>query len=163
VQFQSALEKFVSVVNVPPSELQAKYDQLKSELDRSEVRAEAVSKRIDDVESVANDLFKEWNNELGQYRNTELRRSSEQKLRETEQRYNQLISAMKQAESRIGPVLAVFRDNVLFLKHNLNAQAVASLQNELVTIQSNVDTLVREMNQSIANANAFINAMEEKQ
>jgi len=162
-QFQTALEKFSSVVKVPGSELQEKYNQLKSELDKSEARASDVSKRIADVESVAGALFKEWQNELDQYSNKELRRTSEQKLKQTQGRYEQLIGAMKQAERKIEPVLAAFRDQVLFLKHNLNAQAVASLQGELVSIESNVASLIKDMDASIAEANAFISTMASEQ
>jgi len=111
------------------------------------------------VESVAKALFKEWQSELDQYTNKDLRRTSEQKLKQTQARCDQLISAMKQAESKIAPVLSAFRDQVLFLKHNLNAQAVASLQGELVSIESNVASLIKEMDASIAEANAFINSM----
>jgi len=158
-QFQTAFEKFSSIVKVPSSELQSKYNQLKTELDRSEAKAKAVSSRIIDVEKVARDLFAEWKSELGQYTNKDLRRSSEQKLKETQARYNQLIGAMKQAERKIDPVLSAFRDQVLFLKHNLNAQAVASLQGELVSIESDVASLIKEMDASIAEANTFINSM----
>ncbi len=158
-QFQTAFEKFSAIVKVPSSELQSKYNQLKSELDRSEAKAKAVSSRISDVENVAKDLFAEWQSELSQYTNKDLRRASEQKLRETQARYAQLISSMKQAERKIQPVLAAFRDQVLFLKHNLNAQAVASLQGELVSIESDVASLIKEMDASIAEANTFINSM----
>ncbi len=158
-QFQSALEKFSSVVKVPSSDLQNKYNQLKAELEKSEAKAEAVSTRVADVESVAEALFDEWQSELSQYTNKDLRRTSEQKLKQTRYRYEQLIGAMKQAERKIAPVLSAFRDQVLFLKHNLNAQAIASLQGELVSIESNVASLIKEMDASIAEANAFINSM----
>jgi membrane-associated HD superfamily phosphohydrolase len=158
-QFQTALEKFSSVVKVPGSELQNKYNQLKAELDKSEAQAKEVSTRIADVEDVAKALFNEWKSELDQYTNKDLRRTSEQKLKQTQDRYEQLIGAMKQAERKIAPVLSAFRDQVLFLKHNLNAQAVASLQGELVSIESNVALLIKEMDASIAEANAFISTM----
>jgi chromosome segregation ATPase len=158
-QFKSALEQFSTVVKVPASELQDKYNKLKDELDKSESKANAVSTRIEDVESVSRALFKEWESELDQYTNKDLRRASEQKLKQTKARCDRLITAMKQAESKIVPVLSAFRDQVLFLKHNLNAQAVASLQGELVTIESNVASLVKEMDASIAEANKFINSM----
>lgn len=158
-QFQNALEKFSSVVKVPTSELQNKYNQLKTELDKSEAKAKEVSTRITDVEDVAKDLFNEWQSELDQYTNKDLRRASEQKLKQTRGRYDQLITAMKQAERKIAPVLSAFRDQVLFLKHNLNAQAIASLQGELVSIESNVALLIKDMDTSIAEANTFINSM----
>jgi hypothetical protein len=158
-QFKSALEQFSTVVNVPASGLQDKYNQLKAELDKSESKAKDVSKRIEDVESVSKALFKEWESELDQYTNKDLRRISEQKLKQTQNRCDQLIGAMKQAESKIAPVLSAFRDQVLFLKHNLNAQAVASLQGELVSIESNVASLIKEMDASIAEADKFIDSM----
>ena len=158
-QFKTALERFNEVVAVKGGDLQDKYNSLKTELDRSESKAKAVTERIDKVSEVADDLFKEWVNELDDYTNKELRRSSEAKLRETQARYDQLISAMRRAESKIEPVLVVFRDQVLYLKHNLNAQAIASLQGELTSVETDVAELIREMEASIAEADSFISSI----
>jgi DUF2959 family protein len=70
--------------------------------------------------------------------------------------YSQLISHMHDAEERMDPVLEAFQDQVLYLKHNLNAQAIGSLENELVGIRQDVDELIRNMEQSIAESEAFI-------
>jgi septal ring factor EnvC (AmiA/AmiB activator) len=158
-QFQTALEKFSAVVNFDGGELKKKYTELKTELERSESKTEAVRKNIKDVEDVSNALFTEWESELDQYSNADLRRSSKSKLDQTRQQYAKLIGAMKRAEVKIEPVLSVFRDQVLFLKHNLNAQAVASLQDELVSVKADIASLVKEMEVSIAEADAFIKAM----
>jgi hypothetical protein len=56
-------------------------------------------------------------------------------------------------------VLRTFNDQVLFLKHNLNAQAVGSLQNELREVEANTAALIREMNASIAEAERFMATM----
>lgn len=114
---------------------------------------------IDDVEDVAEALFDEWQSELDQYSDDNLRRASKNKLDETRRRYKQLISAMKRAEKKLDPVLSVFRDQVLFLKHNLNAQAIASLQDELVPIETDVASVISEMEASIREADAFIKEM----
>ncbi len=158
-QFRSALEKFSAVVKFRGGELEEQYNQLNTELEKSESKANAVRKRIGSVQDVAGALFNEWESELGQYTNDKLRRSSEQKLEQTRQRYAQLIGAMKRAESKIEPVLSAFRDQVLFLKHNLNAQAIASLQDELVSVETDITSLIREMEASIAEADAFIEAI----
>jgi hypothetical protein len=158
-EFESALEKFRTVVNFEGGALEKKYDELKTAYDRSEARAESVSERIQSVEDVAKALFEEWESELDQYSSSSLRRSSAAKLQQTKRQYTQLISAMKRAEKKMDPVLAAFKDQVLYLKHNLNAKAIASLQTELVSVQSDVDALIREMNASIKEANTFISAM----
>lgn len=158
-QFESALEKFSSVVTVPGGDLKQQYDQLKAAYDKSQARAQAVSDRVDAVQEVSEDLFAEWQRELDEYSSRELRRSSEQKLLRTRHRYDQLIRAMRRAEQKMIPVLTAFKDQVLFLKHNLNAQAIASLQNELSSIESDVALLIREMETSIREADTFISAM----
>jgi hypothetical protein len=158
-QFQSALEQFSSVVNFRGGELEAKYNQLKAALDNSDDRAQAVHKRIAAVEDVAEALFKEWEGELSQYTNDTLRRASARQLAQTRQRYIPLMRAMRRAETKMAPVLAAFRDQVLFLKHNLNAQAIASLQQELVTVETDIAALMRAMEASIAEADAFIKAL----
>lgn len=158
-QFQTALEKFSAVTKFQGGDLAAKYESLKDQLAKCESRAEAVKKEIAQVQEVAGDLFKEWESELGQYNNDDLRLSSEVKLRDTQKRYAELLMVMKRAEQKMQPVLAALRDQVLFLKHNLNAQAVSSLQGTAVTLQSDVAALVAEMEAAIRQATAFIDAM----
>lgn len=85
-----------------------------------------------------------------------------EKLDATQVHYRQLIAAMKQAEAKIEPILTVFHDQVMYLKHNLNARAIASLKGELGNIKSDVSALVSSMEKSINEANAFISTMENK-
>ena len=158
-QFQSALEKFSELTQFRGSELESVYRQLKSEFDYSQSKAFAVKDRIDAVQDVAEALFAEWEEELEQYSNRSLRSASRQKLKQTQQLYGQLISAMRRAESKIDPVLRVFQDQVLFLKHNLNAQAIAALEGELVTMTIGVAGLITAMERSIARANDFMQTL----
>lgn len=161
-QFLSALEQFTAVVGYEGGELETTYKRLKSEFERSEEKADAVHKRIDDVQSVAKALFKEWEAELDDYTNANLRNISQQKLEQTQERYARLIEAMQRAEAQIDPVLAAFRDQVLFLKHNLNAQAVGSLEDELASVRTDVSALVSAMEVSINEAGNFVKAMSQE-
>jgi hypothetical protein len=158
-QFESALAQFIAVTNFSGGELERQYNKLKDEFEDCESRANAVHKRISDVERVAQDLFKEWKEELSQYSSAELRRSSQVQLNATRSRYRELIGVMKRAEKKLDPVLAAFHDRVLFLKHNLNARAIASLKAERAKIQTDINILVADMNRSIAEADRFIKEM----
>ena len=159
VQFESALEQFIAVTDYRGSDLEDQYRNLKSEYEDSANRANAVRRRIDDVERVAGDLFDEWEAELDQYSDKNLRRASADQLRGTQTSYRQLMQAMRRAESKIDPVLLAFRDRVLFLKHNLNAQAIASLKTNRAAVESDIQALIRDMNQSIAEADRFVQSM----
>ncbi|CAG0977877.1 hypothetical protein PHYC_01602 [Phycisphaerales bacterium] len=159
-QFSSALEEFLAVTKVTGGELELQYARLKKENDRATEKAEAVRSQIKDVDRVANALFKEWREELKQYTSDALRRSSEKQLDDTRRQYDRLYDAMKAAEGKMDPVLAAFKDQVLFLKHNLNARAIAGLQGTTTEIERDVSTLIREMEASIAESNRFIEQMQ---
>lgn len=154
--FRSSLERFQSVVDTPDTALKERYDEISDAYEDSKSSAEEVRDRIEKVEDVAEALFDEWEDELDKYESASLRRSSEQQLEETRTQYSQLISRMHDAEERMDPVLQAFQDQVLYLKHNLNAQAIGSLENELVGIRQDVDALIRNMEQSIAESEDFI-------
>ncbi|MBX3362696.1 MAG: DUF2959 domain-containing protein [Phycisphaeraceae bacterium] len=163
VQFESALAEFLSVTGADTGELEKKYASIKKQYDRCEDRAASVRSRIKDVDRVANALFKEWNAELDQYSSAEMRAASKRQLDDTKTKYDALLSTMKQAAAKMDPVLAAFKDQTLFLKHNLNARAIASLQQTSGQIQSDVQALVAEMEQAINEANAFIQEMQANQ
>ena len=158
-QFRTAMESFREVVDFDGGELEREYDRLNAAYERSEDRADEVSSRIASVERVAEDLFDEWEAELDQYSDDRLRRSSERTLRQTRESYSDLIRAMKRAESKMPPVLARLKDQVLFLKHNLNAQAIGSLEGVSADLQGDFEVLLEEVERSIAEANSFIQEM----
>jgi len=159
-QFKSALEQFGSVVKLKNTDLKKAYERLDREYTDCEEAAEKVSDRIDKVEDVSEALFDEWEGELKLYQNKDLRRTSKQRLRETKARYREMLASMHAAEKSMIPVLNTFRDNVLFLKHNLNAQAIGSLQSEFSNLEKDIDDLIEQMNKAIAHSNNFIAQMD---
>jgi septation ring formation regulator EzrA len=159
-QFKDALERYRSVVQVQGGELEQRYEALNREFEASEASARDVRNRIKAVEDVADALFKEWKSELKAYSNADLRATSAKNLERTQKDYRALLQRMKAAEKRIDPVLDVLRDQVLFLKHNLNARAIGSLQGEYRTLQGNVDQLLADMQRSIDEADVFIRQLQ---
>jgi len=158
-EFANALEAFRAVVNVDAGELENVYDDLNKAHKRAEGEAETVRARVKSVKRVSNDLFREWESELGEYSDPGLRRASESQLRETQARYDILVDKMDAATDSMDPVLRVFNDRVLYLKHNLNARAIAALNSETATLEGDVARLIAEMESSIAAADAFISEM----
>ena len=158
-QFASAFDEFLAVSQVDIGDLKAAYDRIEDSFQRSERGAKAVWDRIGAIKRVGKALFKEWESELGDYASIELRRSSEDQLNRTRLLYLKLVGAMERAADRMTPVLDAFRDQTLFLKHNLNAQAVAALDRTSLRLRDEVDLLIRQMSASIEEANAFIAQM----
>lgn len=160
-QFKDALEQFRSVVNYDGGNLEKVYDKLNGEYEDSVEAAEDIQSRIESVDDVAGDLFAEWKKEIGEFSDAKLRRDSEAKLTSTKKQYAQLRKSMRSAEKTMKPVLATLKDQVLYLKHNLNARAIASLEGELKSINADVDRLLKAMQKSIDESKSFIAQMKD--
>ncbi len=159
-QFKNALEEYRSVVSVEGGDLETKYNQLSEVLERSEATAKDVKTRVVRVRDVAVSLFQEWKSELGDFSNQTLRNDSEKKLEEAKLKYGAMIGSMRIASDRLEPALKPLRDNVLYLKHNLNAKAILALNSEVIHIEGKVDVLLSELSRSIADADEYVQKLE---
>jgi len=162
-QFADALQRFLAITKVDGGDLQRKYDDLNREFQRSEVRANEVRERIAAVEDVAAALFREWKQELAQYSSAAMRSDSQRQLDLTRRQYEALIGLMKRAAERMDPVIATFRDQVLYLKHNLNARALAQLAATNRTLEADISKLIADMETSIREAENFIKDLRSAQ
>jgi hypothetical protein len=158
-EFKDALTHLKEITGFEGGELEKRYRRLQSNYDDAASRVTAVHKRVQDVETVAGDLFAEWDKENRQIETDTLRRTSHQQLIDTRQRYEEMLAALKRSERSMDPVLHKLHDYVLALKHSLNAQAIAALSGESAKIQADVGKLIEDMNASIANADEFIRQM----
>jgi len=160
-EFASALERFKGLVQVGETGLEHKYHLLNRQYQFCRAKAETVSYRIRAIEEVSEALFTEWERELDEYTNRSLKSQSKQQLKIARQNYARLIKAMRRAEDKIQPVLAAFKDQVLYLKHNLNARAIAALQHEFLEIGLDISQLIEAMEQTIAEASRFVALLAE--
>lgn len=159
-EFKDALTRIRELTGFQGGELENVYLQLKDDYEDCKRRAAIIDDRIGNVEQIAADLFAEWEAEIGQMSNANFRASSRQSLARTRGRYQQLHRAMVQARGRMDPVLSRLNDYVLYLKHNLNAQAVGALGAEMGRIEADVDVLIRDIERSIQAADTFLRDFE---
>ena len=159
-QFQSAYEELASLVNVEDEGLEKRYQKMASAVEKSEDKSDELNNRIASVDRVAQDLFKEWEQELSEYQSANLRAASEKNLAATKARYATIYQKMKASSEKVAPVLRVLQDNTLYLKHNLNARAVSSLSGEVLVIEDKVRALIAQMEASINESKDFIGSMQ---
>ena len=159
-QIKTTMEAFQELTGFSGGDLEKTYQKLAGELGHAEDRAGKLRGRIEGIEKVAGDLFREWESEIGKMRDAGLKSKSRAILRDTARRFQVLDKKLRATEKRMEPVLQAFRDQVVFLKHNLNAKAITSLKTTSVEIDADVSELVKEIDGSIREADAFIGAME---
>jgi hypothetical protein len=158
-QFATVVERIKAMYGFDGGDLEDVYEKLSQDYRACEERADALRDRIDKVERIAADLFAEWESEIATIENVKLRTKSRASLQDTRSRFTRLQRSMARAEAAMDPVLINLRDYVLYLKHNLNAQAVSSLKKEVADIETDVSSLIADMNRSIKEADAFVKAI----
>lgn len=160
VEFKSALEQFGSLVNIKDSNLKRAYEKFNDEYEDAKGAAEDLSARIDKLENVSVALFDEWKSELKLYKSEKLKSQSQKQLNATYAKYKTMMKAMRNSQKSMKPILATFQDNVLMLKHSLNAQAIGALQGEFGNLKREISSLISKMNKSIKASDAFIKEMK---
>jgi hypothetical protein len=155
-QFTSALEQFKTVVNFDGGDLEKMYNKLNDEYEACVSQAEDVRSKIKGVKNVSAAMFDEWSGEIDEMSDESLKASSTKLLNDTKASYGTMIDRMDTAAASMDPVLTKFKDRVLFIKHNLNAKAIASLQGTETALGSEIDKLIADMEASIQEADAFI-------
>ncbi|MDN3651545.1 DUF2959 domain-containing protein [Thalassotalea ponticola] len=161
-QFSSAVEQLSDLIGYDGGDLKQQYQITLDNYQQSEDAANEVSDRIEAIEDVAEALFVEWQSEIDQYSSQTLQRQSRAKLTATQRNYQTLMKSMRQSEQAMQPVLAALKDNMLFLKHNLNARAIGQLQGEYTSLKRDVDVLITRMNESIKRSQQFIDDIEQQ-
>ena len=159
-QIQTTFDVFKELTGSTGGELESIYNRLSDEYEDSVDSAEDVSDRIDKIESVAEKMYSEWESEIGEIQNPELRADSERDLRDTRKRSDDVVTSMRASEAKMEPVLQSFKDYVLALKHKLNAQYIASLDGTAIQIEGDVQQLIGQMEASIAEADEFLESMK---
>lgn len=158
-QLVTAYEELSALVGYEGGELEKKYERLSKEVERSRKATQDLDEHLSDIDRVSEDLFDEWESELDLYSSATLKADQKRKLALARRQFMTMRDRMQTARNRVDPVMAVLTDNVLFLKHSLNAQALAALRGQTAVLEGQVDALIRDMQVAIEEADAFISRM----
>jgi predicted nucleic acid-binding Zn-ribbon protein len=155
-QIKTTMQSFQELTGFKGGSLEKSYNRLNSEYEKANGQANKLHDRIQSIDQVSQDLFKEWQGEINQMDNRKLKTQSAGMLRDARIRQAAYLRSMHKMEDQMTPVLHAFHDQVLFLKHNLNARAIGSLKNTSASIQDDVTVLLASMDGSMQEADKLI-------
>ena len=158
-QIKTTMEKFQELTGFQGGSLGKSYKELNSQYEKAADSAQKLHDRINSIDQVSSDMFKEWQKEIDGMENRKLKQQSAAMLRDSRLQEASYIKTMRQTEARMTPVLKAFQDQVTFLKHNLNARAIGSLKGTSARISTDVDVLLTQLDGSMAQADALINSL----
>ena len=162
-QIKTTMESFQALTGFQGGSLEKNYKKLNGEYEKAADSAQKLHNRIDSIDQVSGDLFKEWQKEIDGMENKKLKAQSTVMLRQSRLSEAGYIKSMRQTEARMTPVITAFRDQVTFLKHNLNARAIGSLKGTSAQMSTDVDVLMVSLDASIAQADALIASLNSDQ
>lgn len=162
-EFRDALTHLKELYGFEGGNLEKAYREVSGDYDSVKKSAEDVHLSIERMDQVAKDLFEEWEKEIKEISTPAYQTESRKQLRETRDRYAGMHSALVRSEKAMEQALTRLKDQVLFLKHNLNARAIDSLKGKGVTLQADIDRVLREVTASIEKADRFIQSMSDEQ
>jgi chromosome segregation ATPase len=158
-QLQTTMESCQALSGFQGGSLEKSYKRLNSDYESADAQARKLHDKIQSIDQVSNDLFKEWQGEIAAMGNARLKAQDTVMLRNAKTRQATYMRAMRRTEDQIAPVLKAFRDQVLFLKHNLNSRAIGSLKGTTVTLQGDVADLVQSIDASSQEADKLISSL----
>ncbi len=142
-------------------ELEDLSDDFADSIDSCEDRAKDVAERIEAIRAEADALFRGWNEELARFSGDTLRKKSEAMLLDTQARAQRVLDALERVRARTEPVLLKLQDYALFFHHNLNARAIATLQDTYKDFDGEFRALDAELGKAQAEITAFLANCEE--
>ena len=157
--FKDALTRLKEMYNFEGGDLEKQHAKLKSSYEEAREEAGDLNGRIKNVNDVAGDLFAEWKKEIAEISASDLQKKSKTQLNQTKERFKALQTQMAGAQKKIDPVLTKLKDQVLFLKHNLNAKAIVGLKAESADIETDIQSLIKEVEEASKEADQFIKSL----
>lgn len=162
-QIKTTMESFQALTGFQGGALEKNYKKLNGEYEKAADCAQKLHNRIDSIDQVSGDLFKEWQKEIDGMQDKKLKAQSAVMLRQSRLSEAGYVKSMRQTEARMTPVIAAFHDQVTFLKHNLNARAIGSLKGTSAKMSTDVDVLMISLDGSMAQADSLIASLNSDQ
>jgi chromosome segregation ATPase len=144
-------------------ELDELSDDFTDSIESCEDRAQDLAERVEGIRGEADTLFTGWNEELTQFSGELLRRKSEAMMLDTQARAQRVMDALERVQTRTQPVLLKLQDYALFFHHNLNARAIATLQDTYKEFDSEFRALQAELGKAEAEIETFLTEYVEQQ
>ena len=140
------------------AELEDLSETFEDALETCQDRAKHLTKRLDAVQRENDELVQDWQAELQQFSGETMRKKSESMLQETHGRSKRVLDALTRVQDRMQPVVLKLQDYALFFHHNLNARAIATLQDTYKDFDAEFRALESEFGKARQEVDAFLEA-----
>ena len=158
-QLVKTMDVYNSIFSEVAKDRKSLYKKLQNEMDTMVKRRGEISTRAEQTRIEADNLFVSWGNSLSGITDPDLRKRSEERLAKTKARYADIQATGRQADDAYAPVMKKLQDQVAYLGHDLNAEAVGSLKGDAAKLTGQVDELKKRIDDLVGSINKNIDAL----
>lgn len=138
----------------------AAYKKLQKSLKKSEKSAAAVGAQAEKMDSAASEYFASWEASLSEFTSDEMRARSEERMKETRQRYDGILQAGREAGEAFRPFVTLLKDQIVFLGHDLNPAAIEDLQDDAERLNSQAKEVFSKIDETKRTAMRYIASLK---
>ncbi len=132
------------------------HEELVDVIDSSEDQANTLRKSIESMQADAEPVFDQWTKDLEAYSNPEMRQRSQARLAASREQYDAVVAAVEPVLVEYEAINETLRDHTLFLSHDMNPAAVATIQDDVRSVAKEASDLDGAFNAGRAAASAYI-------
>lgn len=155
-QFDRLVSLVRDLVTDDSEEAAQRVNALRSAYADAEIRAREVRARVAKVAAAGSAVFDERRRADAAIRDPAARERAMQRTAQAEARYGEMLTTMRQAADATGPALAAVQAALASLGPQPSDDAVGALHGAVADVDATVAALVRDLDQSIAEADAFV-------
>ena len=161
-QLEKTLADYNTIVDGKAADPKGSYKDLGKAVKDSEDRVADVTKRKEEMDVEAGKLFESWKASTDAISDPDLKKKSQQRLKETEDRYGKIATAGKDARIEYDAFLGGLKDQITFMGHDLNPAALASLKPDAAKLNDRATKMFEKIDSASAAANSSIDGMRQK-
>jgi hypothetical protein len=159
LQLQKTMEAYNAVLAPDVKDRRDAYKKLQKEVATTEKKRAMVSTRNGEMNVEAGRLFKNWEGSTAAIQDPELRQRSQQRLGQAKARYSEIETNGQGAARLYTPFMKALQDQVTYLGHDLNPEAVATLKPEADKLNAQAKELYSAIDKTTAAANNNISQL----
>jgi hypothetical protein len=159
LQLQKTMDAYNAVMAPEVKDRRDAYKQLQKEMANTDKRRADVSTRSTKMNAEADKLFKSWEESTARIQSPDLRKRSEDRLKKTQDRFAELRQTGQNASSQYESFMKTMQDQVVYLGHDLNPGAVASLKPDADKLNTRAQDLYAVIDKITTAANTNISKL----
>jgi len=137
----AALDGLDVIVEADYADPVVAYQEFVDSIEASEKQAESLRDVYEPMQDAAEKLFKQWSKDLEEFSSLSMRQRSQSRLLKTRQRYDMIVAAVEPALMSYDQLNQSLRDHALFLGHDLNPEAVTTIEADAEELGKQVEAL----------------------